>query len=95
MKKLKIAIVGMGVAGSYLINQLTRLGHEVVGYQHVSGQNCECICAWGTSRYGINPFTEKCNLNFQDYVIHDGLKFTMSYRGNKVISDANGLVTFR
>jgi flavin-dependent dehydrogenase len=94
MKKLKIAIVGMGVAGSYLINQLSKRGHEVTGYERYTEQNFECVCAWGTSRYGISRFTQNCDLDFEQYVIHEGFKFRMEYRGNQFVSDVTGLVTF-
>src|SRR5689334_10033300 len=94
MNKLKIAIVGMGVAGSYLINQLTQRGHDVTGFERYTEQNFECVCAWGTSRYGISPFAKKCNLDFEDYVIHEGIKFRMEYGGNRFVSDVTGLVTF-
>lgn len=94
MKLLKIAIVGMGVAGSYLINQLTRIGHDVTGFERYTVQNFECVCAWGTSKYGIEKFVKNCELNFDDYIIHEGIKFTMEYGGNKVVSDVTGLVSF-
>jgi flavin-dependent dehydrogenase len=94
MKSKKIAIVGMGVAGSYLINQLTRAGHEVTGYERYTEEAFECVCAWGTSKYGINSFVEKCGLNFQDYIIRDGIKFEVEYAGNRIVSDTAGLVTF-
>jgi flavin-dependent dehydrogenase len=92
--KKKIAIVGMGVAGSYLINQLTRRGHEVTGYERYTENNFECVCAWGTSKYGIKSFVENCDLDFQDYIIHEGIKFRMEYGDNEYVSDATGLVTF-
>lgn len=94
VKKKKIAIVGMGVAGSYLINQLSRMGHDVTGYERYTEQNFECVCAWGTSRYGIDSFFEKCGLHFKDYIIHEGIKFRMEYFGNQFVSDVTGLVTF-
>jgi len=94
LKSKKIAIVGMGVAGSYLINQLTRLGHEVTGYERYKEQNFECVCAWGASRYGISDFVEKCGFDFEDYVIHEGIKFRMQYGGQEFVSPVTGLVTF-
>lgn len=94
MENKKIAIVGMGVAGSYLINQLTKKGHDVTGYERYTEQNFECACAWGTSRYGISSFTEKCGLDFKDYIIHEGIKFRVEYAGNQIVSDVTGLVTF-
>ena len=94
MKPLKIAIVGIGVAGSYLINQLTRRGHDVVGFERYTEQNFECVCAWGTSKYGISKFVKNCGLNFDDYIIHEGIKFRVEYGENKIISQVTGLVTF-
>jgi flavin-dependent dehydrogenase len=91
---LKIAIVGMGVAGSYLINQLTKIGHDVTGFERYTEQNFECVCAWGTSKYGISKFVKNCGLNFDDYIIHDGIKFRVEYGENKIISNVTGLVTF-
>jgi len=94
MVLLKIAIVGMGVAGSYLINQLAKIGHDVIGFERYTEQNFECVCAWGTSKYGISRFVKNCGLNFDDYIIHDGIKFRVEYGENKIISDVTGLVTF-
>lgn len=94
MKKIKIAIVGMGVAGSYLINQLSSLGHKVTGFERYTAQQFECVCAWGTSRHGIDSFTKRCGLDFEDYVIHQGKKLVMEYGGNEVHLDLTGLVTF-
>jgi len=90
----KIAIVGMGVAGSYLINQLTKLGHDVTGFERYTEENFECVCAWGTSKYGIDKFVKNCGLEFDDYIIHDGIKFRVEYGENEIISDVTGLVTF-
>ena len=94
MVLLKIAIVGMGVAGSYLINQLTKIGHDVTGFERYTIQNFECVCAWGTSKYGISRFVKNCGLNFDDYIIHDGIKFAVEYGKNRIVSDVTGLVTF-
>ena len=45
---MKIAVVGMGVAGSYLLSRLKE-NHEVVGFERMAEKDHDSICAWGTS----------------------------------------------
>ena len=45
---MKIAVMGMGVAGSYLMARLKNSKHEVVGYERSSQDRHDSICAWGT-----------------------------------------------
>ena len=44
---MKIAVCGMGVAGSYLMARL-KDDHEVVGFESMEEQKHDSICAWGT-----------------------------------------------
>src|SRR5437867_3161156 len=90
---VKIAIVGMGVAGSYLASRLCD-EHQIVGFERFSEARFDCICAWGTSKYGISPYVENCGLDFDDYIIHEGK--TMHIKVGTIDSDIelNGLVTF-
>ena len=46
IQQMKIAIMGMGVAGSYLMARLKNSEHEVVGYERMTEQNHDSICAW-------------------------------------------------
>ena len=45
---MKIAVMGMGVAGSYLMARLKDSEHEVVGYERMIQEKHDSICAWGT-----------------------------------------------
>ena len=45
---MKIAVMGMGVAGSYLMARLKNSEHEVVGYERMPTERHDSICAWGT-----------------------------------------------
>ena len=45
---MKIAVMGMGVAGSYLMARLKDSEHEVVGYERMVEERHDSICAWGT-----------------------------------------------
>jgi len=47
-EKLKIAIMGMGVAGSYLMARLKDTEHHVTGYERSKQEKHDSICAWGT-----------------------------------------------
>ena len=68
---MKIAVVGIGVAGAYLLARLKNQ-HEVVGFERSTQENHDSICAWGTSKAPMQEFSQKVGLDFNDYVIHDG-----------------------
>ena len=46
---MKIAVVGIGVAGAYLMNQLSNL-HDVhvMGFERMEEKNHDAVCAWAT-----------------------------------------------
>ena len=69
---MKIAIMGMGVAGSYLMARLKNSEHEVVGYERMTEENHDSICAWGTIKKELVEFCKKTDRNFDDFLIHDG-----------------------
>ena len=46
---MKIAVMGMGVAGSYLVARLKNSEHEVVGYERMVEERHDSICAWAVS----------------------------------------------
>ena len=56
---MKIAVMGMGVAGSYLMARLKNSEHEVVGYERMVEEKHDSICAWGTIKKELNNFCKK------------------------------------
>jgi flavin-dependent dehydrogenase len=90
---LKIAVVGMGVSGSFLINQLSRT-HEVTGFERYPHDRFECVCAWGTSKEYIRRFAEACDIDFDDHILHVGRTVLTSVSGMEIKSRACGLVSF-
>jgi len=44
---MKIAVMGMGVAGSYLVSRLKN-ALEVVGFDRMDEVKHDSICAWGS-----------------------------------------------
>jgi flavin-dependent dehydrogenase len=70
---VKIAIVGIGVAGAYLLNRLSK-EHEVIGFERMKEQDHDSICAWATTIEGMRGLIDKTGLNFEDYILHKGVK---------------------
>ena len=64
---LKIAVMGMGVAGSYLMARLKNTEHEVVGYERMAEERHDSICAWGTIKSELEEFCKKTGRNFDDF----------------------------
>jgi flavin-dependent dehydrogenase len=90
---LKIAIVGMGVSGSYLINQLSR-NHDVTGFDRYPKETFQCVCAWGTTKDYISRFARQCDIDFEDHVLHEGRSALVSAGGVDVESPLRRLVSF-
>ena len=68
---MKIAVVGIGVAGSYLLSRLKK-DHEVIGYERMTQENHDSICAWGTIKSTMSKLCSKSDIDFEKHVIHDG-----------------------
>jgi flavin-dependent dehydrogenase len=68
---MKIAVVGIGVAGAYLIARLKK-DHEIVGFERMKEDEHDSICAWGSSKNTLTELCAKADIDFEKYVIHDG-----------------------
>ena len=90
---MKIAVVGMGVAGSYLVNNLSD-EHSVVGYERQSKDQFDAVCAWGTTKRLMNGFMKDCGLNFDDYVYFDGKEMEVDMGEDKIWINLKGLCTY-
>ena len=86
---MKIAVVGIGVAGAYLMNQLSNL-HDVhvMGFERMEEKNHDAVCAWATVDNKMKDYANRCGLNFENYVLHDGKKMTVDI-GKGIDSDSN------
>jgi len=89
---LRIAIVGAGVAGSYLLNRLD--GHEVECFEQRAEEKWYTVCAWGTSQPYVASMVRKAGLNFDDYVLHKGYKMIVDYGTGTFEAPLKGLVTY-
>ncbi len=92
---LKIAVMGMGVAGSYLMARLKDSEHQVTGYERMPMERHDSICAWGTIKPVLAEFCKKTDRVFDDFVIHDGKSMHVKMNhGPKFDIGLKGLCTY-
>jgi len=70
---MKIAVMGMGVASSYLVSRLKN-DHEVIGFERMDEIKHDSICAWGSIKSTMIDLCKKSGIDFEKYVVHDGKK---------------------
>lgn len=92
---MRIAIVGAGVAGSYLACMISKMGHEIEVYE-TNGEAAHWpICAWGGSKNMLAKFSQQAGLEFNEYINHTGRTLRIDLPGNKVeYLELKGLVTY-
>jgi len=93
---MKVAVVGIGVAGAYLMNQLSS-SHDihVVGYERMEEKNHDAVCAWATCENIMKDYAKKCGLDFENYVLHDGKKMTVDIDSNRNICvNLKGMISY-
>ena len=90
---MRIAVVGIGVAGAYLVNRLT-MEHDVIGFERMHEESHDSICAWGTTKSVMTDLAKKCELNFDDYILHDGLNMRVDAGQNSFGIKLKGLCTY-
>jgi len=72
-KQMKIAVVGIGVAGAYLMNRLSDdHDNHVVGFERMPQDQHDAVCAWATCKNVMAGLAKNCGVNFDDYVLHEG-----------------------
>jgi flavin-dependent dehydrogenase len=90
---MKIAVAGLGVAGSYLLNRLGE-EHEVVGFERQPFDRFNAVCAWGTSRHEIRRLLAPTGIDFDEYILHEGRTMHVDL-GSKVLNiPLKGLCTY-
>ena len=90
---MKVAVVGTGVAGAYLLNRIPR-EHQVEAFEMRTEANWYTVCAWGTSEPFISEMVKRAGFNFDDYVLHRGKRMTVDLGDEKLEIKLKGLVTY-
>ena len=92
---MDIAVVGAGVAGSYLSRMLQDRGHKVKAFESSRIDSHWPVCAWGASKNMLQIFSKKAGLNFDEYIMHNGKTLKMYLpKDNIEYLDLKGLVTY-
>ncbi|MDG6985517.1 MAG: NAD(P)/FAD-dependent oxidoreductase [Nitrososphaerota archaeon] len=89
----RLAVVGTGVAGAYLLNRLPS-DVEAEAFEMRSEKNWYTVCAWGTSQPFISDLVKKAGFNFEDYVLHKGKNMIVDLGDEEVNIPLRGLVTY-
>jgi flavin-dependent dehydrogenase len=92
-RHVKIAVVGTGVAGAYLLNRLPS-EHQAEAFEAKSEANWYTPCAWGTSEPYITDMVKRAGFSFGDYVLHRGKKMVVDLGDEEVSINLRGLVTY-
>jgi len=91
---MKIAVCGIGVAGSYLLARLKK-DHEVVGFERMTEENHDSICAWASSKSKMIELCNQADIDYEKYIIHDGKQLHIeSEDGQKFDITLKGLCTY-
>ncbi len=91
---MRFAIIGAGVAGSFLARMLNN-DHDVEVFEMNSKSNHFPVCAWGTCKNILEDYSKLAGLNFEDYILHKGKRVNI-YLPNGSIEQLTclGLVTY-
>src|SRR5262245_15860756 len=91
---MKIAVLGIGVAGAFLMYKLhEQHDQHVEGFERMIQQDHDAVDAWPTCENVMSGLFAKCGLNFEDYILHKGkvMKVDMNGSGDKSNNDAINL----
>jgi flavin-dependent dehydrogenase len=92
---MRIAVVGAGVAGSYLGHMIHKRGHDVEIFEASSKESHWAVCAWGASRNMLATFSKRAGLNFDNYIFHVGRTLKMDLPNHvREYLNLRGLVTY-
>ena len=90
---LKLAVVGAGVAGAYMMNRLPA-GVEAEAFEMRTEKNWYTVCAWGTSQPFIRDMVKQAGFSFDDYVLHKGKTMRVELGNEELNIKLTGLVTY-
>jgi flavin-dependent dehydrogenase len=97
---MKIAVVGIGVAGAYLMNQLSDLRDvHVRGFERMPEKEHDAVCAWATCDNVMKEYAKQCGLSLDNYILHDGKKMMVDVgdggdSGKNIEINLKGMVSY-
>lgn len=93
---MKIAVAGIGVAGAYLMNQLSDMHDmQVTGFERMPADQHDAVCAWATCENVMSGLAKNCGLDFDNYVLHDGRHMKVDVGNNDYVDlKLKGMVSY-
>lgn len=92
---MKIAVVGVGVAGAYLMNRLSDMHDvQVTGFERMPEEQHDAVCAWATCENVMSGLAKNCGLHFDDYVMHEGRIMKIDLNSDYVDLKLKGMVSY-
>ncbi len=97
---MKVAVIGIGVAGAYLMNRLNDFHDvKVVGFERMEEKNHDAVCAWATCENVMKDYAKKCGLDFNSYILHEGKKMTVDIgkgidSGKSIDVNLKGMISY-
>ena len=100
---MKIAVVGIGVAGAYLMDRLSQdHDNSVMGFERMHESQHDAVCAWATSKNVMSDLAKNCGLNFENYIMHSGKHMKVDLKDirtadkgeNYIDIELNGMVIY-
>ena len=92
---MKVAVVGVGVAGAYLMSRLSDM-HDVhvTGFERMPEKEHDAVCAWATCENVMSGLAKNCGLNFDEYVLHGGRHMKVDLNSDYVDLKLKGMVSY-
>ena len=93
--RMKIAVVGIGVAGAYIMNKLSQDGDNAVkGFERMPASTHDAVCAWATCENVMGGLVKKCGLDFSNYVLHKGKNMKVELIDDSIDIKLRGMVAY-
>ncbi len=92
---MKVAVVGIGVAGAYLMNQLSDM-HDVhvTGFERMPEEHHDAVCAWATCENVMSGLAKNCGLDFDGYILHPGKHMKVEVSSGYIDLKLKGMVSY-
>lgn len=90
---MRIAVIGAGVAGSYLIPTLSE-EHKVTGFEMQKKDEFTAVCAWLTCKHEMKKLINPLGLSFEDYILYEGKEMLIKVGNGFASIKVDGLVTY-
>lgn len=92
---MRVAVVGIGVAGAYIMNKLSQdRDNTVKGFERMPKSKHDAVCAWATCENVMHDLIKDCGFDFGKYVLHRGRRMKVELINDFIDIELNGMVAY-